>query len=114
MENFSSRKSTEKRSFSRFPENFPVFGVLTLPPGRKIYYLFIALSIDPAWHCTEASTNLDGANTSELIEDLDEAMDEQHDLEVASYEQTSQLQVLRLLQDLRGVYSPLPSFPVLA
>ena len=33
MENFSTQKSTEKRSFSCFPENFPVFGVLTLPPG---------------------------------------------------------------------------------
>jgi hypothetical protein len=40
---------------------------------------------------------------------LDEAMEEQQDLEVASKEQTSQLQVPRLLQE--GLDSRLPSMP---
>ena len=40
---------------------------------------------------------------------LDEAMEEQQDLEVASKEHTSQLQVPRLLQE--GLDSRLPSMP---
>ena len=47
MENFSSRKSTEKQGFSHFPENFPVFGVLTLPPSvirsPRIFSKFLRL-----------------------------------------------------------------------
>jgi hypothetical protein len=47
-----------------------------------------------------------------LIDDRDDAdaIDEQQDFDVASYEQTSQLHVLRLLHDRRDD-STFPSFP---
>jgi hypothetical protein len=45
------------------------------------------------------------------MDDLDEAREEQQDFEVASYEQTSQLHVLRLLHEGLETISPLSSFP---
>ena len=65
--------------------------------------------MDPASHCTDTSTNRVASKTSELLDVGVVAIDEQHDFDVASKEQTSQLQVPRLLQE--GLDSRLPNIP---